>query len=280
MSDVIFDTIEGASYELVGQSKRLVRTGCVWNLPANAVSDPLVLFAGMEAIGIFPGDKMPGDSDLILSKMRFVPFTTNGLRFELTYETNSFSPTAYIITRDNRTEHRSTNLVPGTRMPFRVPAFKFNNGTGPVKIKEDIVTHVIPISYKVLNVFMVKFGSLESNSGAVAANTVGDNCVNDGLWQGLPTGYWRLTRYLTQESRYSGSYSINASAESRVVEDWSETFLLRDQHTGEWASPGDDVFGVVNAFSYVYGQIYSATGNGVARYGPFPTANFRSIFGF
>lgn len=295
-AQLILDTIDGASLELQGTAVKKVRTGVITGVPTTDLADPLLLETALSTIGMpRAADNAPGYGNLPISKIRAVGFCSDGVRVELTYETLSgVTPTAYVITRDSTTRYVRRNTIPGTRLPFLIPHTTTDGTT--VDVPDDIGFETVAVNYSIISVSMVQLGSLQQQTATIPTlgqldggsglgvtaqvNALANrtNCVNDATWQGLPKGYWRFTRYLTQESRYQGYYSTVATAESPVIEDWSIVQILQDQRTGRFVDLTDNQMNAMNAAGYSYGKIFAS--EGIARFGPYPMTSYSGIFTF
>jgi hypothetical protein len=139
---------------------------------------------------------------------------------------------------------------------------------------EDRITYTIQQPMRAIGISALVYGEPTSGIGT-------QQYVNHASWPSghapMARGFWRLDRYQTDYARYSGYYTLDAQASSKVVEDWSETGTLRDSQTGRYVKYSPAELTTLLSTPYAYGIVQ---GNGIQRVGFYPVINFATIFGF
>jgi hypothetical protein len=102
------------------------------------------------------------------------------------------------------------------------------------------------------------------------------NSVNDSTYLGLPRGFWRF-KYFDDSTRDLGrSYAVQFEICADNNKDWSKYEVLRDRNTGQYVTVEAGLLNNLQKKPYSYGVIVN---NGILKVGPYPTANFNSLFG-
>jgi hypothetical protein len=248
------------------------------------------------------------------------PNSDSSATAQLIYETAQFGagqpPSTFVITDKSALTTRQTHYIPGINRKQKISLAWEPHPDKPYEpgVPEDLVTISILFPMRVMTIDALIYGRPTEGQDFVGY-------VNGALWPTLPggafpnlifeygdatfptasrlqkdKGFWLLTEYATQRSRYSGYFTLSAQAQSRVIEDWSECIQLRDKKTGRFVQIsktidlGDAIIAALMAAPYQYGIVRGTPqpGNndnmtrnvGVARVGPYPSTDFVQIFGF
>lgn len=221
------------------------------------------------------------------------------------YELPQFQgATSYVITDDSFEEMYTTNLMPGTRAPIKgywnptkmrgwvAPKDSQGNEIKIPPIPDDLVSITIPRTVRTIRVTQLRLGrpspatlppglatpdGFFDGIGGTTSPQTRVSYVNDNIWQGLPKGYWRITGYSSQVSKYDGYYSTVMTAYTKNDEDHSVFAIPVNRLTGKPALVSDEAMAEAAGGEYQYGfKPY----NGVTRIGPYRTTDFRALFGF
>lgn len=292
--NLTFDVWEGS--ELATNAAgvtRKIRVGVAEGLTVDE-ADPESLFNARTAVmNALPSLKYPNHNELQLTQIILRGRSSNSASVQLVYESfQGVQPSVYIIRYLSYATQRQTNLIPGTRQPIRisyqhadaVQGADGNAKTTITKIPEDYLTMVFNMPSVALEISGVQYGTPDNSKSDGVCH------VNDQTWplnvNGITArkvGYWMLNKYETAVSRYAGYFSFSMQAGSRVIEDWSETGILRSSLTGKYAKVEDSVVTAMNNRDYSHGYIYPQNAteaqNGIVRIGGNPTTNFKSLFG-
>lgn len=272
---VNWDTIQDSEIDLqLTTTSRFVRGATVTGIDVTATSDQEALFKIITALGVTLGQPLSATrTNYILQRIVARGFTGDGGRVQAVYETPNFGglpPSAWLVRRRGYATQASTKFLlwnPGT--PLTIPQITISG-------------RIIPADTPAQNVFVpmraVNLSALIY--GALPASITDYTCyANDATWQGLPRGYWLLSEYGYDVSRYAGYYTASVTALSRVLKDWSEWSMLIDKHTGNAAAvPGADLTALAG-YTYNPGIDAGASG-GVIRAQHYPVTSYSSIFGF
>ncbi len=277
---LILDTMEGTEVNvdiLASQNSTRVRTGIVKDIPVGATADSQVMDKALDAVllEVPSGSTYPMRPGWFFSKLRIFPTKNPTIaRVELVYAPLSWGgaiPSTYVIRNRAYLLDSYTSVLPGTRIPLRLG---FNDGTT-----------IVPA-----DTCKVRFGrpcraiSVTSVIGGAVDESVGDRIgsVNIEVWKGKAPGFWRLDNYETSQAVYTGYTTIEALAVTKVVEDWSESEILRDSRTHRYVDVLPAEITAMNAKPYSFGLIWpiTAPGKGIMRVGLYPMTSFTSIFGF
>lgn len=229
-------------------------------------------------------------SDLIISKVFLEPDADRKARARLLYELPIFGigvpPSTYLLRDTGVGRTFETNRMPGTHAPLDCTYTGVVSGTGsgagPYTISDRII-YTIMAPLRGIGVSALIYGRPTS------APQDHVTYANDALWPSSAypggntllapkgVGYWKLDRYRTDYSVYSGYYTLDAEATTKVTEDWSETGTLRNTQTGRYIKLDPADLAALLAPAYTYSV---ANGNGIQRVGFYPLLNFVTIFGF
>lgn len=276
----VLDTIAGTDLQVdllgVSQSRR-VRTGVVKAIPVGMTADSQVMDAAMAAVlAVVPaGSGYPLQTGWYFTKLHIYPTVSPTIaRVELIYESLNFGgavPSSYVIRNRSYLLQSYTSVMPGTRVPLRLG---FDDGSGTV-IPSDTAKIPFGRPCKAISITAIQYGTVVDYSDYVG-------CVNVDVWQGKQRGYWRLDSFETEKSKYAGYTGISALAVTKVVEDWSESEVLRDSRTNRYVDVPPAEITAMNARDYSYGIIWpiSPPGKGIMRVGLYPMTSFAVIFGF
>jgi hypothetical protein len=105
--------------------------------------------------------------------------------------------------------------------------------------------------------------------------------VNDDKWNDLEKGYWLIGGLRSRTTDGGQTYSIQMQLATRVNDDWSQWFVLRDKNTDQYVHVEDADVKALKQFPYEYGILYPEGNNAksVMRVGPYEVTGFSSIFG-
>jgi hypothetical protein len=279
------DTIQESSLSLSTINSRHVRGGFVENIDLSGVGgnkSEALYVASQAVIDALTADGtssvVSGHTNLILSKIFLKPVSDNAASVQIVYDQLAFAnPSSYLITDSGWMRTYQTNYMPGTRESLKV------NWT-PTGAQIGMIPP-IP-KQNVLFTFMQPMRRITLQALIYGRPTAGVNYLgyaNDDAWPTsggsppLPEAHWVLSDYRTDYAKYSGYFTLSASALGNVMEDWSSFGILRNAQDGRYAQIPDADWSTMIASPYSYGpQFY----NGVIKVGPYPTISFESLFGF
>lgn len=271
------DIIDGAQLEAEAISQQYVRTGLVTDITAVGDPDPEMLWnvltiLATAGITLSPASALSlAHPTLFLRRVRVTGFATNGARVALLYSTPDLGPpSAFIVTDSSTLTSYQTDLLPGTRVPLRIPDTTIKGG-GVVGGDNVLFNFLRPI--RKVGVAAVSYGVTKPSNGIVGK-------VNAGLWNGKAQGFWLCDSWITSTSRFAGWYTLQASAITKEDEDWSESGMLIDRATGKRVELIDSTATAtaMMALAYAFGIIYA--NDGMIRVGPYKTQSFAPQFMF
>lgn len=277
------DTIEGAQLQADFTGKYRVRTGTVEGIDVVGNPDSAVLDKALDAQGMPQlGSTDPIYPLTLLSKVGVFPISNDAVRVRLEYAPINFgATTAYIFTDGTSLVNELTSIHP-TAGAVRVGLNKTYND---VIIPDQTLTFDVPRPCRQISINAYLVGQ-----PAQQPNLVGN--VNSDTWpvgaNPLASGYWLMSEYKTSLSKWSGWYSLTASAISKTFENWMMRGAIIDPSTGKFVAPSQNgaVAGGYNAavqqfasIPYAYG-VTSAPQLGLASVGWFPMTAFAAAFGF
>jgi hypothetical protein len=293
--------IQGSSIATQGQIVQFIQTGMVTDIDVTSMAPADLLWEvnlTLQANGLFtdPPTSLAGHPNVTLQRVEIYGMTYNGAKIALFWGTPGFGPPSIYIVRNSTTLSTfQTDLMPGTRQPLRMAdtSVAGTDETGaavsyPITGDNVLFNFLRPL--ELIQVYSLNYGAPKYSNNLVGR-------VNDSDWPtaapSFPTfggydptrntkakGYWLLNEWTTDIHRYAGYYTLNASAISKVNEDWSDTAVAVDQSTGKRIALVDPV-GTVAAMMtppYSYSIIYNA--NGMMRVGPYDVTGFAALFGF
>jgi hypothetical protein len=279
------DRIDGNELVQDGQIWRFTRTGVIKDIDVTPGSEMEFLWdcQNNNVVAGMPqnADPCPGHPLLRLTQRRFVPMSHDSARVFLVYETPQGFPTTSYLLRDETTlTEVETQFIPGTRKQIFIPGYSTDTTT----FVGDAVTMRFRLPIRSLSVSLVGIGSVQQSNNYVGY-------CNDGSWQGKAKGYWLMDQFRTMQSKYQGFFSLEAVAVTKSYEDWSQTGALFNKLVGKYFEVDQAVIDATNALPYAYGEIANKSASdpdawvppkfsGYIRIGPYPMANFTSIFGF
>lgn len=300
MATLILDTIQDAMFEQQGTIKRFVRTGIAHDL------DTTNQFATLYNVLAIPGCPKWGDTDTVsrdtqLTKIQVRPLSGDTAQCLFIYESfqGAGPASAYIVTSRSypRTVETTYILADGLPMTCRAATppppdeAQFFDENWYV---QDLVPMRVFAPMRGLQVSQLIYGSPKTQlpfNGKASPISLGQSIdkgskichVNSDWWQGLDTGYWMLSEFFSSESKYQGYYQTEATAITKVLEDWGETGILRSSITGKYATVDKTKVAEVLRKKYRPGYIFPTDPkdeSGFIRVGHYPLANFKSLFGF
>ena len=305
MPTVKEDLIEGSVVETDGLIRRAVRVFHVDGIVVNPDQPYETLWQAQTTPGIPQyNSKHPSRSELILRAIQVVGTSGTSAKMLLRYESPEWGgpPSSSIITDDGYIEKYQTTYIPGTRRLITVSAEVTVNVPvdigGGISSEQQQTEHIgdepVPFVFdrniRVISVHSLVYGSLQQGvgfDGPYSGNKpqVGQRLagrVNDAPWMDLPKGYWKLQRFRTSMSRYSGYYTKEIIAATKNDEDWSEFGILRSKMTGNFIKPDEKALAAVAEMPYEFGIIGEQQSNkkGFRRVGPAQLTNFPALFGF
>jgi len=305
MATLILDTLDGAKFEQLGTVKQFVRTGIAYDLDTSNAFGTLYSVLQISNCPKW-GDPDTVSRDTQLTRISVEPVGGGEMaRCTFIYESfQGLAPSAYVITSRAYPRTLTTNRFIGTNAPLLCEYDPDGIGVPVAPAEADFFEPEHPKDMCLQNVFApmraVQVSQLIygdptpqqtfNGGGPLVAQGGGDKgdfiChVNEGAWRGKDTGYWMLSEYATTKSKFQGYYTTEATAITKVLEDWSETSILRHSQTGKYVNyPGmaDDIARAMKR-GYRRGYIY---GNGpdekkgFIRVGHYPTVSFSNLFGF
>jgi hypothetical protein len=277
------DTIEGSQLEVEMAQGRCVRTGIMDGV--DTTDDPYqLLFEVINQLvnrGITlnpPSPLSQYQPFMLLRRVRVLGIADRSARVALFYETPEFgTPTAYLLRHSTVLTSYQTDLLPGTRIPLRIKdAYDLITDGGistGFKIPGDNVLFTFLKPLESIQVYALTYGQPKDSRASVGK-------VNNNDWQGKAKAMWLLSEWTTDQYKYSGYYTLNAAAISRVDEDWSESGILINRQTGKKIHVQDEntTAQAMMAQPYSFGIIYN--NNGMMRVGPYGMTDFLALFGF
>lgn len=311
------DTVENAEVEIGLSSGRVVRTGTVTDIPADASADSGVIFGALTAAGMPQFNSLyPGTQNLFFTRLHIRGFTTNGVKVALYYESfQALVPSAYIINDDSVMSAETVNMDLSTFTPLSIsygPAQKDSSGNPlPPDYASPTAFTAAPAWVDVLSplrtvsVTTLSFGQPNMPGRDLFGG------VNNATWPGVPpgqqlqggmgqiaplwttpppvgnplgVGYWLLTKNRSYWSKYVNYFQTEVEATSYVTHDWSKVLIARNPSTGLLVSPSAAAVQALMIKPYTRGfqqsQQTPGTFDGFGRYGHYPLVNFQTVFGF
>lgn len=273
----IADTIEGSQVELFGQATSAVRTGVVYGLPTTG--DPeAALWAAMTATDMpATGSLYPGLANCFLTRIQVFGVSADMARVKLIYEPfQGVVNTVLLINIDTTLSTFATNMMPGTKKPFKVNYTPSDSKLE--KIPDDLLTIQMLRPMQRVSVMQLRGGTLDTMTAAAMADNVGK--VNLGYWLGKPQGAWIISGAQASISRYGGYYQTRLEALRQGNDLWRYFGILRSQMTGKYAidSVTESVINTLKGSAY--SPMSFGTANGVGMIEPYEAIQFTPLFGF
>jgi hypothetical protein len=276
---LLLDTVDGSEFDIQVGSPNVSRGGLVTGIsgdPSTAI-DQVIAAAGLP---LGQAGTINGQS-AFLQRVTGRAASSDTFRVQLMFgNAGSFTPSAYVITDRSYTQAYQSNRIPGTRKRLLVPRWRQNaddpheDDPSNPSVPADLAMMTWQYPMREIIVSGLKYGSPPDDS--VYAGKIGK--ANAEQFLGLPRGYWHINSASTNDSKYSGYYSYQGSAVSKVVEDWSHVFTLYSSLVNKYVDIDPAVEQRVLGAAYKYEVIDS--GPGILRVGPFDLTSFAAIFGF
>lgn len=281
---VTLDTVEGAALEMGAQS-RFARGGFVDGIDVSVSgnkSEALWLAGEAISAAAAAAPLEASRAGAPLSRIFLEPVSDTSAKARIIYEslTGGGPPSTYMIRDSSYMRSLTTNRMPGTHEPIVCTweGLAYGSGMPVVNKISDRVEFTIMAPIRTIVVSALIYGRPTEDGEDKVFH------VNHALW---PTGdaalnphavgFWRVDKYETNFAKYSGYYTLEAQATTKIVEDWSETGTLRNAQTGRYVKVDPDDLTALLSPAYSYGI---TSGNGIVRVGFYPTTNYVSIFGF
>jgi hypothetical protein len=279
--EVKFPVVRGTQLDLTPNTSRLVTRAMISGLPTSVADDPEVIWQAYSAVtglgaayNFNTNVGLTGHSALTLQRLILRGITGNACVADIIHETPSFggSPVSALLIRNRSfmTSRQANTYVDaaGKRQPIWVRGC-VDPSTGDT-CKDDYATiaHLHPT--RAIQVSGLTYGT-PANGGETLFGH-----VNQGTWQGLPRGYWLVTEWSTDISKYAGYYTYSITALTRETIDWGEIATLRNEKTGKFIKLPSTVEDNVGSAPYNNNLFLD---EGATKVGPFPVANLTGIFG-
>lgn len=313
------ELIIGASLDLTLDAVRYVRAWKVNGIDLTDLPDPIALLKVIDALeleGITIGMELsPAYSQLILSRIRLLPVVERRgkdvwVDLEFFTQPENLTPTTYIVRNSTRATVQQSYRIPGTNEMIRARFDAISGGVvqggGSLDfVQPDVILGSFYRPAKSLGITALQVGHPTGETD----EHVGD--VNDDDWPvstatfpdpfgatgtaympaiPKPKGYWMIGEYETTYERARGMTLVTAQAMTRIHEDWSEVFTLRNHLTGKRPFGGftelqqATVLDGMLSEDYSHGIIWPTAGPdeglGIVRVGGQPMTNFQTLFGF
>lgn len=273
-NDLELERVEGVRVEEYPGGFRLIRRGWIRNI--DLTQDPEEIFAnavlssGMPAIGTaFPKTEY-AEATLARRIVEGRPLQKTKADVTLVYDTRNFGPpdATFILTRSSTLVERATEIHPANGHPITV-SWTNPNDSGDVR-PDDTVTMRYMAPFK--RIIATAFMSGEPSSGIRDAL----GYVNNATWQGAAAGYWLCAGVEDTTSDRGRNYTFRAEFWSKVVEDWRNTAVMRDQHGHIlYVDPADADTLRAEPYDYTVSKL-----NGIVWAGLYPLLDFGTTFGF
>jgi hypothetical protein len=274
-----FHIIEGSLAEETPQQARIIVNGMIDNLQVDSDPDPEVIVRAITACksaGYIIGNAVPGmttTTTAVLQRILVRGYSNNSCHAQLFYESPTIGgpASALIVRRRSYLAPHAQNTIQledGTRLILAIPAYT-DPDTGEV-IKGDMANITFLRAMRSISVSGLVYGT----APPVDDDYIG--YVNSGTFKGKPTGYWLMSEYETDISRYSGYYTFSCTALTKNTEPWSEYQSLYNTRTHKWLIPPTVGMNALTSAPYAQG---ATTTGGAIRVDPYPTVNFTPIFG-
>jgi hypothetical protein len=272
--DLTLELLDGNELDATVTSQRKVTPFLISGLAVDSDPDPDVTWNAKQLLadnGYTLGSNLSGRTNMILSRIVVRGYTNDGVVGFMVHQSPSFDILSVsLIRRRSYMAGRSSNTFidsTGKRRAIKVAAVT-DSATGET-FKEDYVTIDYPQPMQALQTYTLRFGQPPPPNQVFGR-------VNDGPWNGLPTGYWLMNEYETDQSVYAGYYTVTATAISQVVSPWMFAGILRSQKTGKYYPTTDpDIASTVAAYVNDLVAVPGAVGVGPYR----TSAAFPSTFG-
>lgn len=278
MADSVFQIIEGSQLVDSATSRLLLTRGLITNIQADSDPDPEIIWrakTACEAAGYVMGSALNVlHPEMIYQQLVIRGFTNNGCIVELRHETPVFGGAATALILRNRSYVSSINTnmyrdTAGNVHGIRVPGITIEGE----QVGDDLGTISMLKPMRARQVFALTYGQ-PANGGEDAVGF-----VNNANWQSKPPGFWLMTEFETDISRYSGYYTMQATAITQVTHPWVYFSTLQSRQTGRYAQIAAAEIANLGNLPYLPGSLTQATGGGMVRVDPYLFANFAAIFG-
>lgn len=319
MPTVQLDMVQGTELEQTRDGTRYVRTGVVKDIDIGDTPDPDALVKVLQLLPQFDTALGPQSTNMKLSRIRVRPEPAKFRRVnvDLLYETKqaNFTPTAYMLRDRTFSIQKRDHFIPGLRVPM-VLGFEEASAGSPTTAERKLLLPKksvyldMHLSARAVQLTVLMYGR-PSAGGQSYANHVNNNSWPTGDFQfnqnqtsspspfggitpmpvapALPKAHWRLNAYSSEFNRQAGMTLVQTEAVTKIIEDWShyaKAYNRRDDTYPFDSLEESERLGIIADMTnadYVHGPIYpigATRHRGVGRWGPYPLANFTSIFGF
>lgn len=243
------------------------------------------------------GDPDPELTAMGLIQARFVPYVTpysprrpwcvpigykgegvaedsNAFRVRVIFGTPSFGRKRvqgipWIAENSSTFEMVTSQVDPDTGEPI---VLVWQNPKNEKQKAEDIGTYTYPQDIRRVTLTgILRFDELIKVRKAIARK------VNAQAWSGLGVGFWRCSNVSDRVILGQQLTQVRIDIDTKENEDWSTYLILKDQRDGKYKADPEKAKKMRKA-PYKFG-VQNGTG-GVAKVGPYRTANFASAFGF
>jgi hypothetical protein len=274
---VQLDRIELAYFERSVGQVRASRTAYVSDVPTGSPDSVLKLALGQGGLPQI-GDDYPSEPGCKLVRARAeTPQGGDGSQsvVYLDYETVQSSvgglPGApFVVSDGSDLISDETQLVPGLLQNFPLRATWINPNND-----RDVVSDILTISITRPLRTLVLEGIVKSRPSAALLDAHG--AVNEKPWQGKPKGYWKFADLKTRTTDRGLTYSVMVAMQTKGTEDWSTYGVMKDHNEGKFVEVHPNDIKTAKGKEYAHGMIWST--NGLLRVGPYPLADFQTIFG-
>lgn len=280
MSTDTFHVIEGYTYDTTATTQRLEIPGFIDGITTDSDPDPEVIHRAQAAVlahfGAF-GTALAGHTSLTLQHIVCRGVSNNSCSVRVIFENPFFGgPPSTIILRDRSylgsiTTNTITRVATNQRFPILVNGGDFVDSDGAnVHMKDDYAEITYPRPMRCIQAYALTYGA-PANNGQDAVGY-----VNNATWRGLPIGYWLVSEFETDISRFSGYYTMTAAAVTKITEDWSHLSYLRSERTGKYMKVDQADIDALMAPPYA-NDTNGITG--ATRSGPHPLYSLPFVFG-
>jgi len=272
---LVLDLVANAQVQQDQNGTRILRSGYIkdidTSLPPEQVLVSALAVSGMPAyLSAFPA---PG-YESCLCRRRFVePLANvnNKARVLLGYDTGGPAtppPSTFILSRNTTLVERITEVHPRDWEPITIGWTNPNDSSDVRKDDTAQLRYLTPFQRLVATGYFIGEPPDEMISALGKVNSLS--------WRGYDTGYWLYASQSDVTQDRGLSYMISLEFWNRIVEDWSQAAVFRDQH-GQFLKVDPTDASDLRDSSYSYGI---ERRNGIVKVGLYDTDDFNSIFGF
>jgi len=272
---LILDLVANAQVQRDENGIRILRSGYIkdidTSLPPEQILVSALAVSGMPTyLTAFP---VAGLESCLLRRVLIdtFPGVNNKVKVLLYYDTGGPAtppPSTFILSRNTTLVERITEVHPRDWEPITIGWTNPNDSSDVRKDDTAQLRYLTPFQRLVATGYFIGEPPDEMISALGKVNSLS--------WRGYDTGYWLYASQSDVTQDRGLSYMISLEFWNRIVEDWSQAAVFRDQH-GQFLKVDPTDASDLRDSSYSYGI---ERRNGIVKVGLYDTDDFNSIFGF